>query len=111
MPNSFLEHLISVACNFFRMSAVNVQVSRAYKRFEMVRGRGVGLYNFDAKLGLTLMRMVISLLETGRYPMTVQGTEISPEMRLRCCLSRINQQFFFLFFCLGICYSHYFPLI
>ena len=49
MPNSFLEHLISVACNFFRMSAVNVQVSRAYKRFEMVRGRGVGLYNFDAK--------------------------------------------------------------
>ena len=63
----------------------------------MVRGRGVGLYNFDAKLGLTLMRMVISLLETGRHPMTVQGTEISPEMRLRCCLSRINQQFFFSF--------------
>ena len=32
MPSSFLRNLISVACNFFRMSAVNVQVSQAYNR-------------------------------------------------------------------------------
>ena len=32
MPSSFLRNLISVACNFFRMSVVSVQVSQAYNR-------------------------------------------------------------------------------
>ena len=30
MPNSFLKHLISAASIFFRISAVNAQVSQAY---------------------------------------------------------------------------------
>ena len=36
---SFLKHLISVAFNSFRMSAVNVQVSQAYNSTEITRGR------------------------------------------------------------------------
>ena len=39
MPSSFLKHLISVACNFFMMSAVNVQVSQAYISTEKTRER------------------------------------------------------------------------
>ena len=39
MPSSFLKNLISVACNFFRMSAVNVQVSRTYNRFKITKER------------------------------------------------------------------------
>ena len=39
MPISFLKHLISVAYNFFRMSAVNVQVSQAYNSTEITRER------------------------------------------------------------------------
>ena len=39
MPSSFLKHLISVACNFFRMSAVNVQVSQVYISTEITRER------------------------------------------------------------------------
>ena len=39
MPSSFRKHLISVACNFFRMSAVNVQVSQAYNSTEITRER------------------------------------------------------------------------
>ena len=36
MPSNFLTHLISVACNFLRMSAVNVQVSQAYNSTERI---------------------------------------------------------------------------
>ena len=39
MPSSFLRHFISVACNFFGMSAVNVQVSQAYNSTEITRER------------------------------------------------------------------------
>ena len=39
MPSSFLKHLISVAYNFLRMSAVNVQVSQAYNSREITRER------------------------------------------------------------------------
>ena len=39
MPSSFLKHLISVACNIFKMSAVNVQVSQAYNGFEITKER------------------------------------------------------------------------
>ena len=39
MPSSFRKHLISVACNFFRMSAANVQVSQAYISTEITRER------------------------------------------------------------------------
>ena len=39
MPSSFLEHLISVACNFFRMSDINVQLSQAYNCTEITRER------------------------------------------------------------------------
>ena len=39
MSSSFLKHLISVACNFFRMSAVNVQVSQAHNSTEITRER------------------------------------------------------------------------
>lgn len=39
MPNSFLKHLISAACNFFRISAVNAQVSQAYNNTETTRER------------------------------------------------------------------------
>ena len=39
MPWSFLKHLISVGCNFFKMSFVNVQVSQAYNRTEVTRER------------------------------------------------------------------------
>ena len=37
MPSSFRKHLISVACNFFRMSTVNVQVSQAYNSTEITK--------------------------------------------------------------------------
>jgi len=39
MPSSFLKHLVSVACNFFRMSAINVQLSQAYNCTEITRER------------------------------------------------------------------------
>ena len=39
MPSSFLKHLISVARNFFRMSAINVQLSQAYNCTEITRER------------------------------------------------------------------------
>ena len=39
MPSSVLKHLISVTSNFFRMSAVNVQVSLAYNSTEIIRKR------------------------------------------------------------------------
>ena len=39
MPNSFLKHLISAARNFFRISAVNAQVSQAYNNTEITRER------------------------------------------------------------------------
>ena len=37
MPSSFLKHLISVVCDFFGMSAVNVQVMQAYNSTEITR--------------------------------------------------------------------------
>ena len=37
MPSSFLKHLISVACKFFWMSVVIVQVSQAYNSLEIIR--------------------------------------------------------------------------
>ena len=39
MPSSFRKHLTSVACNFFRISAVNVQISQAYNSREITRER------------------------------------------------------------------------
>ena len=39
MPSSFLKHLISVACNFFRMSDINVQLSQAHNCTETTRER------------------------------------------------------------------------
>ena len=39
MPSSFLKHLISVACNLFRMSAVTVQASQAYNSTGITRER------------------------------------------------------------------------
>ena len=39
MSSSFLKHLISVACNFFIMSAVSVQVSQGYNSTEITRER------------------------------------------------------------------------
>ena len=39
MPSSFLKDLISMACNFFRVSAVNVQVSQAYNSTVITRER------------------------------------------------------------------------
>ena len=39
MPSSVLKHLISVASSFFRMSAVNVQVSLAYNSTQIIRER------------------------------------------------------------------------
>ena len=39
MANSFLKHLISAATNFFRISAVNAQVSQAYNNTEITRER------------------------------------------------------------------------
>ena len=36
-PSSFLKYLISVACNFFRMSAVIVQVSQEYNSAGITR--------------------------------------------------------------------------
>ena len=39
MPSSLQEHLISVACNFFRMSDINVQLSQACNCTEITRER------------------------------------------------------------------------
>ena len=39
MPSSLLKHLISVACNFFRRSAVYVQVSKAFNSTDITRER------------------------------------------------------------------------
>ena len=36
-PSSFLKLLISVSCNFFKMSAVNVQVSQAFSGTHITR--------------------------------------------------------------------------
>ena len=46
MPNSFLKHLISAACNFFRISAVNAQVSQAYNNTEITRERVSLIFEF-----------------------------------------------------------------
>ena len=59
MPSSFLKHLISVACNFFRMSAVNVQVSQAYNSTEITRER-ISLISELREIYL-LFQMIFSL--------------------------------------------------
>ena len=59
MPSSFLKHLISVACNFFRMSTVNVQVSQAYNSTEITRER-ISLI-FDLRDICLSLQMVFSL--------------------------------------------------
>ena len=59
MPSSFQKHLISVACNFFRMSPVNVQVSHVYNSTEITRER-VNLIFELGEICLSL-QMVFSL--------------------------------------------------
>ena len=59
MPSSFLKNLISVACNFFRMSAVNVQVSQAYNSAEITR-ESISLI-FELKEICLSFQMVFSL--------------------------------------------------
>ena len=59
MPSSFRKHLISVACNFFRMSTVNVQVSQAYNSTEITRER-ISLI-FELREICLLLQMVLSL--------------------------------------------------
>ena len=59
MPSSFRKHLISVACNFFRISAVNVQVSRAYNSTEVTRER-ISLI-FELREICLSLQMVFSL--------------------------------------------------
>ena len=59
MPSSFRKHLISVACNFFRMSAVNVQVSQAYNSTEITRER-ISLI-FELREICLSLQMVFSL--------------------------------------------------
>ena len=59
MPSSFLKHLISVACNFFRMSAVNVQVSQAYNSTEITKER-ISLI-FELREICLSLQMVFSL--------------------------------------------------
>ena len=59
MLSCFLTHLISVACNFFKMSAVNVQVSQAYNSIEITRER-ISLI-FELREICLLFQMVLSL--------------------------------------------------
>ena len=59
MPISFLKHLISVAYNFFRMSAVNVQVSQAYNSTQITRER-ISLI-FELREICLSLQMVFSL--------------------------------------------------
>ena len=59
MPSSFLRHLISVACNYFRMSAVYVHVSQAYDSTEITRER-ISLI-FELREICWLFHMVFSL--------------------------------------------------
>ena len=59
VPSSFLKHLTSVACNFFRMSAVNVQVSQAYNSTEITRER-ISLI-FELREICLSLQMVFSL--------------------------------------------------
>ena len=59
IPSSFRKHLISVACNFFRMSAVNVQVSQAYNSTEITRKR-ISLI-FELREICLSLQMVLSL--------------------------------------------------
>ena len=55
----FQKHLISVACNFFRMSAVKVQVSQAYNSTEITRER-ISLI-FELREICLSLQMVFSL--------------------------------------------------
>ena len=65
MSSSFLKHLISVACNFFRMSAVNVQVSQAYNSTEITRERItlilVERYTYRSRWSWVLLLLLLSV--------------------------------------------------
>ena len=63
MPSSFRKHLISVTCNFYRMSAVNVQVSQAYNSTEITRERISLIFEHIEIIMLTAvsLQMVFSL--------------------------------------------------
>ena len=70
MPNSFLKHLISAACNFFRISAVNAQVSQAYNN--EITGERVSLifelrdicFSFQMVFNLASAAVVCAILDS-----------------------------------------------
>ena len=65
MPSSFLKHLISVVCNFLRMSAVNVQVSLAYNSTEITRERISLIFELrEISFALLAISLVFSALIT-----------------------------------------------